>query len=663
VTGNNVADHLQASHHFPSSSQANQNSTTQPTPPPSPARNRASTNETDSRKSSLVNKETIQSSQASPHTSPKQSHTACSGSPSRNFCYYTASSAELTPPGSPSKSRNNGQKNTTSNCATTISNKNNTIVWHQATPPSSPKRTIRRAKTSSPKLKISGKGDNLAQDFRDSTSTQSIPNFEERIHRIPKISKKGTNLNMESKSDLKPRSKRENKNLNRGVKSDVVVKITSPTSPPDESNENTSNYKIRSHAHSLNETMQLKSHHFNENHHRSDIDVTKPQRLIDRHRQRCIGLHRQSSLPDDYCEYSSSPKNVPIHTGRPKQRKSKPILQRSVTLEEEVSNDVTPNDSNFIDTSFNSATLSYGTLFYSPKSHSRTLFNSMKSISSGSSTDSVSVSSHHIIKIPPNRYSSSQSVRHSDAKENARATSGKPSNALLLRERFASTTSRSLDSETNGGKSRCETTGFNSRKVSNDNHIYNVNRASLLNTAPSLPVLREHKRKESTGSTKSHRTRKENLSEVSDSPTTTNQIYRSHHGINSPGIIRRTYKKREKVISNGGHDTNGSINGNTDGAKPANVKRQSHPPQFSTIVHSNQNQHTKYCSVIQNVNSSPSPTRLCRITSNIMASKSNSSNVPSWMKQTFSRLLASTSPPHTRKQTNKSDQSQTQQMM
>ena len=48
--------------------------------------------------------------------------------------------------------------------------------------------------------------------------------------------------------------------------------------------------------------------------------------------------------------------------------------------------------------------------------------------------------------------------------------------------------------------------------------------------------------------------------------------------------------------------------------------------------------------------SSPPATRLCRISTPLLASKSSSSNVPSWMKQTISRILATTGPPYSKKQ-------------
>lgn len=490
----------------------------QPTPPPSPSRNR-NIPETDKKHSPTNKGRDITT--ISPATSPKQTPIAyaCPGSPSRNYSYYTSSSAELTPPGSPMKTRSGNNQPTSPG---SVSNKSNTVVWHQGTPPSSPQRSVRRTRSTSiaaptpkqspqtsPKSDATGTkrhesahvintvacettAEKLSlktarartsklspTQFRSNITDQTIP--EEKLHKRTHASLKRDKILQEIQR--------------RHSSSKVIVKVTSPTTPPksDNSPDKPSlgslpageNVKIVNSTHTENESINS-------------------LKVVGKLFQRGQGLFRQSSLPDDglhpydinpaYDGVGGGGHQPPVVKSFTKENEdvtkfveSKYVLENTARTDTETSisqNQFAKIDGTVSDSSFNSATLSYATLFYAPRNlsapyHSRIVPNSK--VMANFSADSCKAV--HVVRISDSNKNKSGSVQHRVFKEQSNDFR-RPTSSSILRARFASHQSKSLEIEaTETDRSS------NSKRVSVRNKNLNISNGCIMNNAPSLPAL------------------------------------------------------------------------------------------------------------------------------------------------------------------------------
>ena len=628
---------------------------TQPTPPPSPARNRISS-ETEPKKLSPTHRS--QTPPVSPSTSPKHGgvQTTCPSSPSRNYRYYTSSSAEMTPPGSPSKSRTNQSSGSTS-----ISNKASTVVWHQATPPSSPKHSNRKAKSPSPKSIHSDKSGYSSASSRESAGESPLLKSKRGVKSSLRSSKKSINESSSIEEDKNFRrssgtSKRalssKRSEEKKSSKSNVVVKITSPTTPPknDESdllNNSHSKFLLQGGLSSLppqgTESIPTDA-------------PNKSQKLIERHRQKMKSFHRQFSLPED--------SNNCLNGGQPTllalQPERRLPLQRSSTLEEEMPTNhrFAKIDGTVSDGSFNSATLSYATLFYSPRQES----SKPPARKTNFAAPSHSISSIHVVRVP-NVNSSQHSIRHSIIRSERNGNQrSRASNSSILRERFGSHTSKSLDLDSNGVKIFQEIPENSQYKSKFGDKNKNVEGTASLKNTPSLSSLEKPVQvgKHDSGNSRTnfalrstippnvpkrrHFSNTNQLSKNEFSEDTNHlESSRSKHKDSLP-----ISKERNLPTKRDGRNLNSSLNReisvlrkNSNSNLQNRPKGSDEPPQNSFNA--------------QDTNSPPS-SRLCRISAPVLSSKSSSSNVPSWMKQTISRILATTGPPYSKKQMSRQGQ-------
>ncbi|KAF2367509.1 Dual specificity phosphatase catalytic domain [Trinorchestia longiramus] len=480
---------------------------TQPTPPPSPSRNRL-TNEDE--KSPPVSGNP--SPQVSPSTSPKHSvagigQYASPSSPSRNYGYYTSSSAELTPPGSPYKGRGSQTS------GVTVANKSNTVVWHQGTPPSSPKRSQRKqrsalssfAKTqSSPKLmqhKLVAETESLpsAEKTDAEVATQNLQGAKSKstllsanrkssfpcsvtsrksngvlpTQREEKVHLKHATLKMEKEKDTSSRIKIEPSN--------VVVKVTSPTSPPkkdlNEIKEKVETEQILVAESSVDKRVEPLRH------------VQNPK-LSGMRRHKLNGIQRQSSLPDDgLLRPYDVPASSPSRNERPNIQLQKTPYPADGSTEKS-SKEVGSSSSRFAkldgtmsDNSFNSATLSYATLFYTPRQNLRSLSAPYTPRNNEKTTPQRDFQSIHVIKFPTPISSGGPRARHAIVAQSS--FSGRPSSSAILRQRFAALNSHSFELDT---RSFTEKT-IKINGVAKRAYRINDNFNSALNNAPSLTQL------------------------------------------------------------------------------------------------------------------------------------------------------------------------------
>lgn len=472
--------------------------TSQPTPPPSPSKNKLASEE---EKSPSTSPKSTPS--ASPSASPKHGP-VCPGSPSRNYRYYTTSSAELTPPGSPYRGRGTSNQTT----GVTISNKNNTVVWHQGTPPSSPKRSIRKSRAALPdsNSETSPKSNHL-KDIHSSESIRklsdsSLQGAKAKSHSSVRTTKscgsKPSKKNCSSMAGVEPRERVHSKSFSsrqHPLKSDklkssqikneqfnVVVKITSPTSPPTKDSPVALNGTESDIPYSKSKPGSM--------HTKSTGSLAEEKRLNSHKQKTAAMMLRQSSLPDDGLlhplkEISTTPTRCPSYK-TPLTKASSLVQETTLTSPGLFSNQFAKLDGTMSDSSsFNSATLSYATLFYNPRPNLRTRTNPYTPNTPEPMTTAEDYpKSIHLIRFPsPTHTSDVRANRHAVVAQNL--SNGRPSSSAILRQRFASLNTHSFELDTRTYSEKY--TRYNgSRKTC---HKLTDNFDATLNNAPSLPQL------------------------------------------------------------------------------------------------------------------------------------------------------------------------------
>ena len=677
----------------------------EPTPPPSPSKNRKSPTNQSSTYSST--------SSLSPSTSPKNSTTGsqqmCPGSPSRNYRYYTSSSAELTPPGSPAKQRNTNSPG--SGGGSVIANKNNTVVWHQATPPGSPKRSFRKPRNSTANASTRTGDHKTPPSTRDSSSSKNnLPAKVAELDNNTSVSQNGknsscntpstnkastkmspsrvskkTNLASQSipeekihKKQPKPIPSRELQGLKTTLRSnlnvstpDFVVKITSPTSPPKAENNNIPDERATLNRLSFQQCTNSKP---NDNITASahEVSGTPYLRMSERNKIRLSHIYRQSSLPDDgYLHPYDSVR--PRYSGIGSHCNNVKAARSHGSQLDNQANGYPPAqfakiDGTVSDNSFNSATLSYATLFYAPRPPTRpaprppvSVFNNNGS-QNGSSQKSI-----HIVRLTPQNSTRSKSLKHSLLREGDQKYK-RMSNSTILRQRFANHNSRSLDMEEQSER-RLNNKHYESIKDSNVN-ITNGEFVDItkLTNAPSLPILNNSSESnsaldETSPSPREKNSRLKGTSKVAgmDSPRhrQKNSNRKPQNLVDSPGSPVSKVKAaqvrsapssppvRKQVHSEAKHSVNESSTHRKSSIESASSRKNSRHSLRESDAKALAFDQSRKSGTGDTINNSG--TRPCQLAANASPQKMGASNVPSWMRQTISRILASTSPPYSRK--------------
>lgn len=415
-----------------------------------------------------------------------------------------------------------------------IANKSNTVVWHQGTPPSSPKRSVRRTKSASNSTNKSQSQTSPVSSLkttRNSDSNQSRGNSKESNVKSPKVNlcRVSKTSTLSSKVNLMEQTIPEEKihkkcsgsmkkvrqscskvsvlKENTLESSNIIVKITSPTSPP---NKDISPDKY------LPGNPKYPGENINSEHgNTTSTDAENNLKVRGRVGFRGKGIHRQSSLPDDGYLHPFDNIQQP-YAGMEVGLHRKPPLARSSTLDNDENKysreDAFPTTSKAkvdcpvpslkavtspreiakiattaSDCSFNSATLSYGTLFYSLKPPTKICRNEyIKDLNRNTPFPTDSSKSIHVVRLPvSNKNVVAGSIEHSIIKE-TNANSCRPSSSSILRARFASHNSRSLELEESNKPQEIAT---ESRKHNSKSVNLKFNSGCSLNNAPSLPLL------------------------------------------------------------------------------------------------------------------------------------------------------------------------------